>query len=62
MWSFSFSFADDVKVVIQGATSIARTDDNFVCVTLDWWPTEKCNYNQCPWEKAGLFNLVTSCL
>ncbi|TYI08522.1 hypothetical protein ES332_A09G007100v1 [Gossypium tomentosum] len=35
----------NVNVVIQGATSIAETDDNFVCATLDWWPTEKCNYN-----------------
>ncbi|XVE91584.1 hypothetical protein REPUB_Repub01dG0022300 [Reevesia pubescens] len=42
----SLSFAENVKVVIQGATSIAKTDDNFVCVTLDWWPTDKCNYNQ----------------
>ncbi|TYJ16949.1 hypothetical protein E1A91_A09G016500v1, partial [Gossypium mustelinum] len=39
------------------ATSIGETDDNFVCATLDWWPTEKCNYNQCPWGKAGLLNL-----
>ncbi|TYJ16953.1 hypothetical protein E1A91_A09G017000v1, partial [Gossypium mustelinum] len=38
-------------------TSIGETDDNFVCATLDWWPTEKCNYNQCPWGKAGLLNL-----
>ncbi|KAK6242669.1 hypothetical protein SCA6_008058, partial [Theobroma cacao] len=53
----SFSSAEDVKVSIRGATTIARTDDNFVCATLDWWPTEKCNYNQCPWGKAGLFNL-----
>ncbi|XWS69651.1 hypothetical protein CRYUN_Cryun04dG0197400 [Craigia yunnanensis] len=53
----SLSLAENVKVVIQGATSIAKTDDNFVCATMDWWPTEKCNYNQCPWGKAGLFNL-----
>ncbi|XVF23491.1 hypothetical protein REPUB_Repub13aG0043200 [Reevesia pubescens] len=55
--SLSASFAENVKVVIEGATSIAKTDDNFVCATLDWWPTEKCDYNQCPWGKAGLFNL-----
>ncbi|KAG4128326.1 hypothetical protein ERO13_D09G014500v2, partial [Gossypium hirsutum] len=40
-----------------GATPIAETDDNFVCATLDLWPTEKCNYNQCPWGKAGILNL-----
>ncbi|TYG52139.1 hypothetical protein ES288_D09G004300v1 [Gossypium darwinii] len=53
----SLSFAQNVNVVIQGSTSVAETDDNFVCATLDWWPTEKCNYNQCPWGKAGLLNL-----
>ncbi|XP_021299782.1 heparanase-like protein 2 [Herrania umbratica] len=53
----SFSSAENVKVSIRAATTIARTDANFVCATLDWWPTDKCDYNQCPWGKAGLFNL-----
>ncbi|KAB2011389.1 hypothetical protein ES319_D09G016200v1 [Gossypium barbadense] len=53
----SLSSTQNVNVVIQGATPIAETDDNFVCATLDWWPTEKCNYNQCPWGKAGILNL-----
>ena len=54
----SLCAADDVKVFVKGVTSIAKTDDNFVCATLDWWPSEKCDYNQCPWGKAGLLNLV----
>ncbi|KAL1151102.1 hypothetical protein V6Z11_A09G018800 [Gossypium hirsutum] len=53
----SLSSTQNVNVVIQGATSIGETDDNFVCATLDWWPTEKCNYNQCPWGRAGQLNL-----
>ncbi|PPR99139.1 hypothetical protein GOBAR_AA21530 [Gossypium barbadense] len=53
----SLSSTQNVNVVIQGAASIGETDDNLVCTTLDWWPTEKCNYNQCPWGKAGLLNL-----
>ncbi|PPR84906.1 hypothetical protein GOBAR_AA35809 [Gossypium barbadense] len=53
----SLSSMQNVNVVIQGSTSIGETDDNFVCPTLDWWPTEKCNYNQCPWGKAGVLNL-----
>lgn len=53
----SLCAADDVKVFVKGVTSIAKTDDNFVCATLDWWPSEKCDYNQCPWGKAGLLNL-----
>lgn len=54
----SLIFAQNVNVLIQGATPIAKTDDNFVCATLDWWPAEKCNYNQCPWGNAGLLKLV----
>lgn len=52
------SSAEDAKVTVQGVTSIANTDDNFVCATIDWWPVNKCDYDQCPWGKAGLLNLV----
>ncbi|KAK8257048.1 hypothetical protein V6Z12_1Z009500 [Gossypium hirsutum] len=51
------SKAEKVEVVVEGATSIAQTDEDFICVTLDWWPTNKCDYDQCPWGQAGLFNL-----
>ncbi|KAL4308114.1 hypothetical protein GQ457_01G007440 [Hibiscus cannabinus] len=56
----SFSFAQNVNVVIHGANSIAKTDGNFVCATLDWWPAEQCDYNQCPWGKTGILNLDLS--
>ncbi|KAJ7943376.1 Heparanase-like protein [Quillaja saponaria] len=49
--------AEDVQVKVEGVTSIAQTDENFVCATLDWWPSNKCDYNQCPWGKAGILNL-----
>ncbi|OVA00754.1 Glycoside hydrolase [Macleaya cordata] len=59
---FSLVFAEDVTVTVQGVTSIATTDDNFVCATLDWWPEGKCDYGQCPWGKAGILNLfITLC-
>ncbi|KAL0327135.1 UNVERIFIED_CONTAM: Heparanase-like protein 2 [Sesamum angustifolium] len=48
---------EEVKLTVRGATSIAKTDENFICATLDWWPETKCNYNQCPWGKAGILNL-----
>ncbi|TXG74656.1 hypothetical protein ES288_1Z022700v1 [Gossypium darwinii] len=51
------SKAEKVEVVVEGATPIAQTDEDFICVTLDWWPTNKCDYDQCPWGQAGLFNL-----
>ncbi|CAI9096495.1 OLC1v1032657C1 [Oldenlandia corymbosa var. corymbosa] len=64
-WVFSWWFClssladatEHVKVKVQTVTSIAKTDDNFICATLDWWPQNKCDYGQCPWEKAGIFNL-----
>ncbi|XP_058193882.1 heparanase-like protein 2 [Rhododendron vialii] len=49
--------SEDVGVKVEGVTSIAKTDDNFVCATLDWWPSNKCDYNQCPWGNAGILNL-----
>ncbi|KAJ8643981.1 hypothetical protein MRB53_005729 [Persea americana] len=44
-------------IVVKGASTIAETDDNFVCATLDWWPSEKCNYDQCPWGQSSVLNL-----
>ena len=49
---------ENVTIIVDGFKTIAETDDNFVCATLDWWPPEKCNYNQCPWGQASILNLV----
>lgn len=45
---------------IDGSHSIAETDENFVCATIDWWPHNKCNYNQCPWAYSSIMNLNLS--
>ncbi|RWR77247.1 Glycoside hydrolase [Cinnamomum micranthum f. kanehirae] len=47
----------NATIVVNGVSSIAETDDNFICATLDWWPPEKCNYDQCPWGQASVLNL-----
>ncbi|GAB2209460.1 hypothetical protein Droror1_Dr00026676 [Drosera rotundifolia] len=47
-------------VVINSGRSIALTDDNFVCATIDWWSQDKCNYNQCPWGYSSIVNLNIS--
>lgn len=49
---------EQTTIVIDGTRQIAEIDENFVCATLDWWPPEKCNYDQCPWGYASLINLV----
>ncbi|XP_020590057.1 heparanase-like protein 2 isoform X2 [Phalaenopsis equestris] len=48
---------NDVTIVIKSSAIEAEIDDSFVCATLDWWPHEKCNYNQCPWGNASVLNL-----
>jgi len=47
----------DVTVIISGSSLLGETNENFVCATIDWWPPEKCNYNQCPWGQASVLNL-----
>ncbi|XP_057958266.1 heparanase-like protein 3 isoform X1 [Malania oleifera] len=31
--------------------------EDFVCATLDWWPSDKCDYGTCSWGNASLLNL-----
>ncbi|KAF9626516.1 hypothetical protein IFM89_034450 [Coptis chinensis] len=50
----------DATIVVHGAAKIAETDENFVCATIDWWPTDKCNYNHCPWGKSTALSLDLS--
>ncbi|KAG6544437.1 hypothetical protein Mapa_014075 [Marchantia paleacea] len=42
--------------LLVNTSSVVTTidDDKFLCATLDWWPSTKCNYGQCPWGDAGL--------
>ncbi|KAI3860480.1 hypothetical protein MKX03_013483 [Papaver bracteatum] len=47
-------------VVVRGATKVAETDDHFVCATIDWWPSNKCNYNHCPWGESTALTLNLS--
>ncbi|XP_062216428.1 heparanase-like protein 1 [Phragmites australis] len=48
---------EEATVIVKGSTRIAETDENYVCATIDWWPPEKCNYNQCPWGQSSILNL-----
>ncbi|KAJ1265995.1 hypothetical protein BS78_08G116700 [Paspalum vaginatum] len=55
-WARSEDYSD-VTAIVRGSETIASTSDEFVCATIDWWPPEKCNYNQCPWGRASVLNL-----
>ncbi|MCD7465241.1 hypothetical protein HAX54_000904 [Datura stramonium] len=45
---------------IDGNSSIAKIDEDFICATLDWWPCNKCDYGTCSWGNASLLNLDLS--
>ncbi|KAL2479173.1 Heparanase-like protein 1 [Forsythia ovata] len=51
---------DDARLVIDTNATVAETDDNYICATIDWWPHDKCNYNMCPWEFSSVINLDLS--
>ncbi|KAL2534859.1 Heparanase-like protein 3 [Abeliophyllum distichum] len=69
LFCFSFIFmyaAEDVKaanvsvdntVFIDGKIPIGKTDSDFICATMDWWPPEKCDYGTCSWDHSSMLNL-----
>ncbi|KAG9153276.1 hypothetical protein Leryth_024092 [Lithospermum erythrorhizon] len=51
---------EDAAIVINTTMPIANTDTNYICATIDWWPHDKCNYDQCPWGYSSVINLNLS--
>ncbi|KAJ0984788.1 hypothetical protein J5N97_003144 [Dioscorea zingiberensis] len=47
-------------VLVDGRAAVARTDQNFICATVDWWPPERCDYGVCSWGLASMLNLNLS--
>nr|XP_018678827.1 PREDICTED: heparanase-like protein 2 [Musa acuminata subsp. malaccensis] len=47
-----------VNVSVQADYVVARTDGNFICATVDWWPPEKCDFGDCSWGNTSIKNLV----
>lgn len=45
-----------VFVNINSVEPKATIDEDFLCVTMDWWPPEKCDYGVCAWGKTGVLN------
>uniref|UniRef100_A0A0E0KAE8 Heparanase-like protein n=1 Tax=Oryza punctata TaxID=4537 RepID=A0A0E0KAE8_ORYPU len=56
-WAASAQQPEEATVIVKGSTKIAETNKNYICATIDWWPPEKCNYNQCPWGQSSILNL-----
>ncbi|KAG2407771.1 Heparanase-like protein [Vigna angularis] len=61
--SLRLGLSQDVEhglILVEGIQAIAETDDNFICATIDWWPHDKCDYNNCPWGNSSAANLDLS--
>lgn len=59
--SLSAILAENVEhaeLVVDSTAVLAKTDENYICATIDWWPPDKCNYDNCPWGNASVINLV----
>ena len=55
IWAQEVEYA---VIVVNGTQVVAKTDANYICATIDWWPHDKCSYNQCPWGYSSIINLV----
>ncbi|CAA6669956.1 unnamed protein product [Spirodela intermedia] len=53
----SATTSEHATVLVRVGAVAAETYDNFICATLDWWPPEKCDFDQCPWGLASALNL-----
>ena len=46
------------KAYINPDKVVGRTSAvSFGCVSLDWWPTTKCDYGRCAWGKSSMLNI-----
>ncbi|KAL0342531.1 UNVERIFIED_CONTAM: Heparanase-like protein 1 [Sesamum calycinum] len=52
--------SEEATLVVDTSTTVAETDVNYICATIDWWPQDKCNYNRCPWGSSSVINLDLS--
>lgn len=43
-----------VRLRLVQSEAVSRTRDTSTCVSLDWWPAEKCDYGSCPWTNSSL--------
>ncbi|XP_062170245.1 heparanase-like protein 1 [Alnus glutinosa] len=48
------------NIVVNGTTTIGETDDNYICATIDWFPSDTCRYNYCMLQNSSAITLDLS--
>ncbi|XP_059441700.1 heparanase-like protein 1 [Corylus avellana] len=48
------------NIVVTGNKTIGETDDNYVCATIDWFPSDTCRYNYCMLQNSSAITLDLS--
>ena len=46
-----------VDLRVETRAAVNTIDELFTCVTLDWWPSSKCDYGNCPWGQNSALNI-----
>ncbi|KAJ9460730.1 Heparanase-like protein 2 [Diplonema papillatum] len=41
-------------VTVDSGTTLREVNDNFVCVNMDWWPENHCDWGLCIWKNASI--------
>ena len=63
-WCWACVNADPVRIpvsiTVNAAEALAESSADFVCVNMDWWPPEKCDYGKCAWGNASILRYAPS--
>lgn len=53
---FATAALPKAMLLIDSVYPKATIDEDFLCVTMDWWPPQKCDYGVCAWGSTGVLN------
>lgn len=45
-----------VRLRLEHWQTASRLSSTFSCVSMDWWPSQKCDYGTCPWSNSSVLS------